>query len=290
MSFKYLKSKEKVVEAWNPILTGGTIQGGSNLILPPGSFNPTSNYSEPGNYTNNAQQPCNDMIDKPAWLDNDDPTLVRNGDILSIGTYYINGVPLSAWGTNFGGAAGYGQKQIMMNWYYIDALTKQLFPDGIKAYINKDDDIDYNITKLSILRIVPNSNAIGLNIYIRFELQINGEPNEIWGKFDNVGLDMKPKFMCQELQTLDLETTIKITGKLWNIISNWFKAKTGIYKCLAKEVLVYSELGQLKKLSEGNVIEVLSSDETKIKVKYDNTVYFIKRPTYYWFNWNFKKY
>jgi len=290
MSFKYLKSRDKVFESWfNPILSGNTNQGSN--ILPPGSYNPTSTPfgQEPGGIgMGSVNFHCtNDMIEKPAWLDNDEDTVVRNGDILSIGSFFLNGVPLSSWSANFGSQVGFHQSQTMRNWVYLDTLTKQLFPDGIKAYLSQEDSVDYSITKLTIIRLVPNANAIGLNAYIKFNLN----EIEIWGKFENIGIDIKPKFICGDItmDQLPIESKIKIEGKLWNTMTNWFKAKTGVYKCIAKDVLVYSELGQLKRLSEGNAIEVLNSDDNKIKIKFDNTVYFIKKPTYFWFNWYFEK-
>lgn len=283
MAMKYLKSKDKVLESWfNPVLSGNTNQGAN--ILPPGAFPVGSPYAvEPGGFTQVQQQPCGDMIEKPYWLDNDDENLVMNGDILSIGSFFLNGVPLSSWSANFGSQGSYRQRQTIKNWHHLDALTQQLFPNGIAAFLNKDVIEDISISKLSIVRLVPHSNAIGLNAYVRFFVN----DIEIWGKYENIGVDAKPRFVCGDLSfdQLPIENKMKITGRLWNTMSQWFQAKPGIYKCMAKEVLVYSELGQLKKLSEGNVIEVLHSDENRIKLKYDDTNYFVKKPTYYWFNW-----
>lgn len=286
MGLKYLLDRDKVYESWlNPILNGGTNQGSN--IQAPGTFNPVGPYQSPADFTSVQQQPCADMIEKPFWLNNDDESLVMNGDTLSIGSYFLNGVPLSSWSANFGSGAAFSAKQTMQNWYYLDALTQHLFPDGIKAYINKREVLEYNITDLTIIKMVPHSNAIGLNLYIKFTLN----EEEIWGKFENIGtaMNLKPVFICEEILRFNQETQIKVIGKLWNMLANWFKIKSGIYKCVIKELLVYSELGQLKKLSDGNIIEVLNSDDTKIKIKYDNTTYFIKKPTYYWFNWYFVK-
>ena len=280
MEFKKLLNKDKVYESWlNPILNGDT-----NNILPPGSFNPYSNENEsPGITLDN----CVDMIEKPNWLlsDTEDASIVKHGDVLSIGSYFINGVPLSAWSSNFGSSLAFNKKRMMMNWQYIDALSAQLFPNGIAAYINKTNDIEININKLTILKLIPHSNAIGLNIYIKFMLN----DIEIFGKFENVGIDITPKFICEEIKDFNKENTIKITGRLWNILLNWFKIKPGIYTCIAKDILIYNELGQLKKISSGNIIEVISSSEDKIKIRFNDINYIIKKPIYYWFNWYFKK-
>lgn len=288
MAFKYLKNRERVVESWfNPVLTGATTQGAN--ILPPGSFNPSSPFGqEPGGLPQLQQQPCGDMIEKPAWLDNNDDNLVRNGDILSIGAFYLNGVPLSSWSANFGSQASMQQRQTLKNFHYLDTLTQHLFPNGVKAFINNKIEEEIVVSNLHIIRLVPHSNAIGLNAYVRFNIS---EEIEIWGKFENIGIDAKPKFVCGDInmEELSVENRIRVIGKVWNTMADWFKAKTGIYKCIAKDVLIYSELGQLKRISEGNVIEVLSADENKIKIRYEDTTYYIKNPTYYWFNWYFQK-
>lgn len=276
----YLKSRDKVYENWlNPILNGAC----TNNVLPPGSVSQDLGTNSPASLSMKA--PCEDMIEKPFWLDNEDPKLVRNGDVLSIGRYYINGVPLTQWSAIGGSYVAYQQQQNLNNWYYTDAVMKKMFPNGIKAYLNKDDHTEYKITELVILKMNPINTGIGLNIYLKFKL----DENEIWAKIENVGVSIKPKVVCEEIEKLKIEDQIKITGKLYNIVFNWFKAKTGIYKCVAKEVLVYTEVGQLFKITEGSVIEVIHSDESRIKIKHNNTNYIIKKPTYFWFNWYFEK-
>jgi hypothetical protein len=278
MSFKYLASKEKVNEFFNPVLDGSYISG------PNGQISQFTGVQAP-DYTSQFTN-CSDMIDKPFWLDNDDETIVMNGDITSIGTYFINGLPLSSWSAQRGGSyTGAYKKVLTQNWYYVNALAKHLFPNGIKAYLDKDKEKNYEIEDLSIIRMTPTNVGIGFHIYIKFSLN----ENEIWGKFENVGIDLKPKFICEEIQTLSVEDKIKITGKIWNIILGWFKVQPGIYQCLMKDVLVFTELGQLKNITEGSIIEVIHSDEDKIKINFEQNTYIIKKPTYYWFNWYFEK-
>ena len=133
--------------------------------------------------------------------------------------------------------------------------------------------------------MIPCTIGIGLNIHVKFKL--NDE--EVWGKFENVGVDLKPSFVCEEISKIDKENKVRITGKIWNTLLNWFKVKPGIYRMQAKYIFVFTELGQLHQLNEQDVIEVLHSDENRIKIKHKEKIYLIKNPVYYWFNWYFIK-
>lgn len=275
MSLKNLKSKEKVYEnSLNPYLDGSTVTG--NTFTAPSM---------------NIEDICfDDMIEKPAWLDQDfvdgDKTY-RYSDVLSIGAYYMNGMPLTSWSGQYGGTNHIAHKrQIMQNHYYLDALAKKLFPNGVSAYLKDNEKLELKISNLKILKMVPCSIGIGFNIHITFNLD---DTENIWGKFENVGVDVKPKFICEEISNLNIENKIRVTGKIWNTILKWFKPQTGIYTMVAKQIYVYTELGQLKQLKEFDVIDVLHSDENRIKIIHDGTVYLIKHPIYYWFNWYFLK-
>lgn len=267
---KYLCNRNQVFEFFNPVLDGSTISGPANPIQ----------YND-----------CQSMIEVPDWLNPDidpeaDRTIIQ-GDVTSIGTFYLNGVPLSSWSAQKGGSFyGYDKKHSLQQWYYVNALAKHLFPDGIQAYISSINNVEeIEISKVSILKMIPLNIGIGFNMYIKFNI---GEV-EIFGKFEKIGIDLKPKFICSEIDKLNIEERIKITGKLWNTILDWFKVKPGIYKCNMKDVMVYTELGQLKNINQNNIIEVIFSDQDKIKFKLENITYIIKKPTYYWFNWYFEK-
>lgn len=276
---KYLLSKDKVCENWlNPFLTGATNQN----IQYPGSTQTNPGYDNP----TSAKQ-YSDPIDIPAWLNPDETEEVikMKGDILSLGRYYINGVPLTQWSAIGGSQVSSFRNQQMNNWYYMDALMKKTFPNGIKATLNKDEIKQYKISEVVIQKMKPTTTGIGLNLYVKFRFN----ENELWGKYENIGITSQPKFLCEQIDKLDTEDQIKVTGKLKNIIFEWFKAKTGIYKCLAKEVLVINSNGQYDKILEGSVVEVLHSDQETIKIKTNNTIYNLKKPNYYWFNWYFEK-
>ena len=280
--YKNIKSKKQVLESWTPVLSG-------DYISSPGSNSCSPNYQEP-----NIQDGCNDIIDPPAWLNPDEDYVFGNGDRLSIGTFYINGAPLSNWSTRLGGSGVAAYRHSMMqNWYTTQTLFKRFFPNGIN--VNKDADFkEIKIDKLKIIKMNPTSGGIYFDLFISFKILEDDEENtedkpEIFGKFVNLGSKHTPEFQCKEISKLNKETKIKIKGKLWNFIKDWFKAKPGIYNTIAKEVLVYNEFGQLVKLHLDNKIEVLSSNEDNIRITYDNNIYIIKKPTYYWFNWYFNK-
>jgi hypothetical protein len=282
---KFLLTKEKVFENWlNPILSGGTnnnIQYPGTFPLPPGLQNPT----------HVAPPTANDMIERPSWLNyegnpaDDTQVLKSGGDILSLGRFYINGVPLSSWSAIGGSSVASANAQHINNWYYMDAIMKKTFPNGMKAYLNKNEIAEYNISEVVIQKMKPTSTGVGLNMYLKFKFN----DTELWAKYENIGVYEKPKFLCEEIHNLKIEDQIKVTGKLNNIIFEWFKAKTGIYKCLAKEVVVLNEKGYYDTITEGNIVEVLHSDKDKIKIKANENIYYVKKPTYFWFNWYFEK-
>lgn len=279
-NMKYLKDKNKVYENWlNPQLDGSYIDSSGNLV-----------------------QGCNNNTpliyqDQPDWLniecENDidyDKVEGNFGNVgpLSIATYYINGQPMTSWSARMGGNHSTTYKHnLSQSFYYMDAVLKRLFPNGVNLNIKKEEIIEYSIDKLKIIKMLPVQNGLAFDVFITFTLK--DIDNEFWGKFVNVGLDREPKFQCAEIKDIAIEEKLKIKGKLWNLISDWFSVKSGIYKVIADDMLVYTEFGQLKKLVKDNIIEVNYSDNEKIKLTFDNKLYIIKKPTYYWFNWYTQK-
>ena len=280
---KHLLNKKQVLETLNPVL-------GPNDYIKPSTVSGSCNNNElPPEFVQNMDQ-CTDMYDKPAWLREEDDVIMRDGDRLSIGAYYINGHPITSWGARVGGTStqAYRHNQ-MQNFYTTQQIKQKLFPDGIQAYLNNTnknfEEID--ITKLKIINMQPGTSGIGLDITVVFT--INDLENDYWGKFINYGIDLKPKFNCQEIETYKHEIKIKIEGKIKNKINEFFKPKQGIYQLQSAETIVYTEYGQIKKLKEGDVVEVYYVDDDKIKIQCDYNKYIIKKPTYFWFNWHFKK-
>lgn len=275
--FKNIKSKKQVLESWTPVLSGDYISSPNASCGGP--------FQSPTDFTYND---CQDMYDKPAWLDPDEDSPGNNGGSrLSIGAYYINGVPLSNWSTRMGGSAVSAYRHSsMQNWYTTKTLFKKYFPNGLG--VNKVDTFDkLEIKKLNIIKLIPSNGGISLSMFIKF--RINDIEEDIFGKFENIGTQRIPDFQCAEISKFSKENKIKIKGRLWNTIKDWLKIKPGIYNIIANEVQVYTETGQLIKLYKDNKIEVISSNEEIIKLTFNNITYIIKKPTYYWFNWQFEK-
>jgi len=269
-----LQSKKSVLENFNPFLTGST-----------------NNINVLNNQTVDYESINFNVCDVPSWIGDeggkDDNNNWIPGSGYSLGAFYINGKPLTSWGAMFGGTSNIDKKDVMRTYYNITAYIKSKYPNGFSAFIkdNKDKIEIYEVTKLKIMEMIPSTSGIGFNIHLVFNI----DDKEIWGKFINVGIDREPKFICEDIQDMSIENKLRITGKVWNILLNWFKVKPGIYQCVAKKIFVFNELGQIKELVENNIIEVLHSDDERIKIKYEDKILLIKNPLYFWFNWYFIK-
>jgi hypothetical protein len=67
-----------------------------------------------------------------------------------------------------------------------------------------------------ILKMIKNSNAIGLDLFLKFKLN----DKQIWAKYVNLGIDKKPTFICQDLDKYNTKDIIKIKGILLNSLLN----------------------------------------------------------------------
>lgn len=269
---KNLLSKKSILENWTPVLTGDYTSGPGLTCDSPFIAPDAISYDN-----------CKGNIEAPGDERN------RVGNPLSIATWYINGAPLSSWSTRMGGSAVDAYRHSMMqNFYTTQKIFKTYFgSNGIGVDLDFEFE-DIEITKLKILKMNPTNGGIYFDIFISFE--IKDIDATLFGKFENVNNNTSiPEFRCAEINNFKKENKIKIKGKIWNLIKTWFQPKPGIYNTIANEVLVYNELGQLHKLQLDNKIEVIKSNEYEIILLHNNTKYIIKKPTYFWFNWYFKK-
>ena len=98
------------------------------------------------------------------------------------------------------------------------------------------------------------------------------------------------EFICEPLMNEFNEVSIiKIKGKLRNIIEKWMLIQQGIYQLNANEIIVYNDLGQLDRLKKDDIIEVIKSTLDKIQINRNEQKWYIKTPTYWWFNYYFTK-
>lgn len=276
---KYLRTKEQVLENFNPYLDGSTSDGVDFTSI---CFDP--NYELP-NWMRDDSCPDPKAAKKIQQGDTD----VRSDRLIPAAIYFNNN-PMSAWSAQFGAHPMSTKKNLMQNYHNATMVIKQMFPNGIAAYLNmktlNDQDV-ITISGLRIMQMVPCSHGLGLNIYVRFKL--NDMEEEIWGKFLNVGNDSelgdRPQFITPDMKNFDKESQIRVVGRVWSHIKDWFKVKPGVYRSVAREIIVQTELGQYVRILEGDAIDVIHSDENRIKAIYKEKTVFIKKPVYYWFNW-----
>lgn len=281
---KKLLDRDKIFEWLNPVLDAGTFGQG---------FNPAcSNIQEPASssLTQVSGLECAfDLIDNPpAWLDPDSENYGASGNKEAIGAMFINGVPVSQWSGLYAGSQyQYNKTNIMSNWYEMTTFLHSI----VKDYTDKigyDKDEEVILTDITIIKIAPSNSGNSINMYIKFKYN----DLELFGKWVNWGLEntLGYQFICQPLKdNIHEELWIKITGKLKKIISEFLKPKAGIYKMITKELVIYSELGQISRLHKNDIIEVIWSDNNKIKFNYKDKKWQINTPVYWWFNWYFDK-
>lgn len=275
---KHLLSKQQVLEFFNPVLDGSTLQNGQIVpfsnALPSININDCNPYMEeiPNNLSDDFEE-CDNNFLKGA-----------GGPTTTIAAFYINGKPLTAWSAQQGGPlTGYVQHNTMLQWQYLQQYGKQLLRNRTHNNITLEE---INIKDLIILKMLPMSGGIGLNIHVKFKLN----NTEIWGKYHDINATTNiPKFTSEDIKIYDEQTKITIIGRVWKYIESWFKPKSGIYKCMAKEVICFNNVGMFEYIKQNDLIEVLHADTDKITFNYKDNKYNISKPTYFWFNWYFEK-
>ena len=55
-----------------------------------------------------------------------------------------------------------------------------------------------------------------------------------------------------------------------------------------KDVIIYNEFGALDRIQKDQVIEVTRSENDRITLNLESNRWFIKTPTYFWFNYYFQ--
>lgn len=230
---------------------------------------------------------CGDIFSEPMmWSDPN--TVWKPGEKLVLGATIMNGLPLTGWGSMFTGTNQWQQQNVMSNMQWLDQLVHTIFPRGLGH--SKSETIFQSLGKLSIIEMSPLASGLGQSIIIEFYL-IESEEKEV-GPFI-AKLKKWPfvidDFVCQPLEGLQKEDRIKLVGQIKNRIQEWLKPEAGIWVCNCRELIVWNGLGQIKRLHNGDLIEVMQSTEDKIRFRFEGSEWFIKGPTLMWFNWHFKK-
>lgn len=278
MSKAKLLTRDQLLENFgNPVLDPSIYAGGLHAI----NFDPCSNNivpNGPGDTTVPQPNCSGDIIDNPpAFLDPD--VVYKPGQKLTLGATIINGIPLTPWGTLFSGTNQFQQKTTTGNYQWLDATIKAYYPNGLGVPSREIEELI--LSDVFILKMAANDSGIGL--YVDVEFKLNGV--SLIGRF----IKWPSIFICEPLNNLKKEDYIRVIGQLKNGLLKWFQVKSGIYTFKGKELIVWTELGQVHRLHEGDVIEVIQSTEDKIMFTHKDIKYAVKKPTYYWFNWMFDK-
>lgn len=140
----------------------------------------------------------------------------------------------------------------------IQQVSKEMMDDHI--FTRRTDrfleDID-EYKNIKILRIFANEN-LKLNVYISFDFM--GE--EFFGVFRNFNsTHIKPTFDTEMLGNskfnyIDKEYYLKLNQYLYKLVYNFFIPDPGMYKNLKENCRVKDEMGQIKYLKEGKIVDV----------------------------------
>jgi len=144
------------------------------------------------------------------------------------------------------------------------------------------------ITNLRVLRIV-NTDHVNWDFYISFVI----DDEEYYGVIKNA-TSTSPDFKSEVFKDFDLvqskEWVIRTKGIIIKTIKQWLRPEEGIYRLLNDEVICYSvDLGKMMKLEKGVEVEVVTTFENKIVIKYQDGYYNLINDNFVYFNYWFEK-
>jgi hypothetical protein len=147
---------------------------------------------------------------------------------------------------------------------------------------------EQQITNLKVLRIV-NTDHVNWDFYISFII----DEEEYYGVVKNA-TSRSPEFKSEVFKDFDLvqskEWVIRTKGIIIKTIKQWLRPEEGVYKLLNDEVICYSvDLGKMMKLVKGVEVEVVTTFENKIVIKYQEGYYNLINDNFVYFNYWFEK-
>jgi len=147
---------------------------------------------------------------------------------------------------------------------------------------------DQQITNLKVLRIV-SPDHVNWDFYISFEI---GE-DEYFGEIKKMN-SRDPEFKSEVFKDSDLiqtkEWIVRIKGLIIKTLKRWLRPEEGVYKLLNDEIVCYSvELGNMVKIKKGEQVEVVTTFENKIVIKYKDNYYNLVNDNFIYFNYWFEK-
>jgi hypothetical protein len=147
---------------------------------------------------------------------------------------------------------------------------------------------DQQITNLKVLRIV-SKDHVNYDFYISFVI---GE-DEYHGEIKKMN-SREPEFKSEVFKDTDLiqtkEWIIRIKGLIIKTLKKWLRPEEGVYKILKDEIICYStELGNMVKIKKDEQVELVTTFENKIVIKYKDNYYNLVNDNFIYFNYWFIK-
>jgi hypothetical protein len=155
-----------------------------------------------------------------------------------------------------------------------------------KALKSKLSLEEQQITNLKILRIISND-SVNWDVFISFIIQ----DTEYFGQIKNIN-QRNPDFQSEVFKDFDLiqnkEWIIRTKGLILKTIKKWFRPEKGKCEVVNDEVVCYCmELGKPKTLKKGNLVEVETTFDDKIIIKFENEYYTLTNDNFIFFNYWF---
>jgi len=225
------------------------------------------------------------MIDPNAkWSDCDTPEvdfIKRSG--LQIGLTYHNGQLTNVDSTTGAPLDAYNilyrpSKNDMIS-NYISRISSLKFNLNIQAIKNQVEKVTIN--GITIVKIDKKLNNVILSLIVNVNENIELFSDYIVTKDEFICIDEYYKYF-NEIQKITLQSKVKAA------VLNELKPKNGIYTCL-KETIVYNLMMIPQVIKPNSIIEVINVTEQYIQINFNEKIYNIDKPNYYFFTYYFKK-
>lgn len=147
---------------------------------------------------------------------------------------------------------------------------------------------DQRPTNLKVLRIV-NRDYVNWDFYISFMVS----DEEYYGVIKNM-TSKNPEFTSEIFKDDELiqtsEWIIRIKGLIIKTLKKWLRPEEGVYRLLNDEIICYSQdLAKMVKLSKGSEVELISSFENKIVIRYKTDYCILQNQNFIYFNYWFER-
>jgi hypothetical protein len=147
---------------------------------------------------------------------------------------------------------------------------------------------EQKITSLKVLRI-DNKDNTSWDFYISFIIA----DEEYFGVIKNA-TSKNAEVTSEVFKDYDLiqskEWVIRLKGLIIKTIKQWLRPEKGMYKLLNDKVICYSvEIGRMVEILKNSQVEVMTTFENKIVIKYKDEIYNLVNDNFVYFNYWFTK-